>query len=63
MSEPRHRKLSAMGIAALVSTGKHEVLKRLPTEIFNLWSEVFLDLKESKEQAYDLSPLFSGRCC
>ncbi|KAK0490845.1 armadillo-type protein [Armillaria novae-zelandiae] len=51
MSEPRHRKLSAMGMAALVSTGKHEVLERLPTEIFNLWSEVFLDLKESKEQA------------
>ncbi|KAK0206374.1 armadillo-type protein [Desarmillaria ectypa] len=51
MSEPRHRKLCAMGIAALVSTGKHEVLERLPTEIFNMWSEVFLDLKESKDRA------------
>ncbi|KAK0230961.1 armadillo-type protein [Armillaria fumosa] len=51
MSEPKHRKLSAMGMAALVSTGKHEALERLPTEIFNLWSEVFLDLKEFKEHA------------
>ncbi|KAG7449051.1 ARM repeat-containing protein [Guyanagaster necrorhizus] len=57
MSEPKHRKLCAMGMAALVSTGRHEVLERLPTEIFNLWSEVFLDLKESKEQMASAEPL------
>ncbi|KAF8917892.1 armadillo-type protein [Mucidula mucida] len=33
MSEGKHRKLCAMGVAALVSTGRPEVLERLPTEI------------------------------
>lgn len=47
MSEPRHRKLAAMGIAALVSTGRNEVLDRLPNEIFNLWTDVLYELKES----------------
>ena len=37
MSEPRHRKITAMGIAALVSTGRPEVLQRLPGEIFNFF--------------------------
>ncbi|TFK43406.1 armadillo-type protein [Crucibulum laeve] len=46
MSEPRHRKLVGMGIAALVSTGRTEVLQRLPTEIFNLWLDVFGEIKE-----------------
>jgi hypothetical protein len=46
MSEPRHRKLAAMGIASLVSTGRPEVLERLPTEIFNLWLDVFGEIKE-----------------
>jgi hypothetical protein len=49
MSEPRHRKLTAMGIAALASTGRPEVLARLPTEIFNLWMDVFGEIKESRE--------------
>jgi len=48
MSEPRHRKLTAMGIAALVATGRLEVLKRLPGEIFNLWLDVFGEIKETK---------------
>ncbi|KAI6047441.1 ARM repeat-containing protein [Pisolithus marmoratus] len=47
MSEPRHRKLAAMGIAALVSTGRHEVLDRLPNEIFNLWTDVLYEIRES----------------
>ncbi|KAI0347520.1 ARM repeat-containing protein [Trametopsis cervina] len=47
MSEPRHRKLTAMGIACLVSTGKHEVLERLPTEICNLWLDVFGEIREA----------------
>ncbi|KAF9476494.1 ARM repeat-containing protein [Pholiota conissans] len=50
MSEPRHRKLTAMGIAALVSTAQPEVLKRLPGEIFNMWLDVFGELKEAEEQ-------------
>ena len=47
MSEPRHRKLTAMGIASLVSTGRPEVLQRLPIEIFNLWIDVFCEIKEA----------------
>ena len=46
MSEPRHRKLAAIGIALLVSTGRPEVLERLPTEVFNLWLDVFGEIKE-----------------
>ncbi|KAH6915318.1 ran binding protein 11 [Coprinopsis sp. MPI-PUGE-AT-0042] len=49
MSEPRYRKLTAMGVAALVSTGHPEVLKRLPGEIFNLWLDVFGEIKETLE--------------
>ncbi|KAF8195734.1 armadillo-type protein [Mycena galopus ATCC 62051] len=51
MSEPRHRKLAAMGIAALVSTGRPDVLARLPGDIFNIWTDVLLELKEAKEAA------------
>ena len=51
MSEPRHRKLTAMGIASLVSTGRPEVLQRLPGEIFNLWLDVFGELREAEDQA------------
>lgn len=36
-----------MGLAALVSTGKVEVLERLPTEIFNVWMDVFGEIKEA----------------
>ncbi|KAG1752648.1 ARM repeat-containing protein [Suillus paluster] len=59
MSEPRHRKLAALGIASLVSTGRPEVLDRLPTEIFNLWTDVFFEVKESRNLAEneDASPL------
>lgn len=46
MSEPRHRKLSAMGMAALVSTGRPEVLERIPGDVFNLWLDVFGEIKE-----------------
>ena len=55
MSEPRLRKLTAMGIAALVATGRPEVLDRLSTEICNLWLDVFGEIKEaqsSKEDEY-----------
>ncbi|KAL0949404.1 hypothetical protein HGRIS_009466 [Hohenbuehelia grisea] len=51
MSEPRHRKLTALGIAVLVSTGRPEVLERLPGEIFNLWLDVFGEIKEARTQA------------
>lgn len=48
MSEPRFRKLAAMGVAALVSTAHPEVLRRLPVEIFNLWVDVFYEIKEAQ---------------
>jgi hypothetical protein len=50
VSEPRHRKLYAMGLAALVSTGRPEVLERLPSEVFDLWTDVFAELKEVQRQ-------------
>ncbi|KAI0268377.1 ARM repeat-containing protein [Gloeopeniophorella convolvens] len=49
-SEPRHRKLYAMGAAALVSTGRREVLERLPKNLFDLWTDVFAELKEVQRQ-------------
>jgi hypothetical protein len=53
MSEPRYRKLTAMGVAALVSTGHPEVLKRLSGEVFNLWLDVFGEIKETLEAHED----------
>lgn len=53
MSEPRHRKLTALGIASLLSTGRKEVLERLPTEIFNLWLDVFGEIKEAQNVSSD----------
>ncbi|KAJ7638980.1 armadillo-type protein [Roridomyces roridus] len=53
MSEPRHRKLAAMGIAALVSTARQDVLQRLPGDIFNIWTDVLLELKEAQLAAVD----------
>lgn len=53
MSEPRHRKLAAMGMASLVSTGKHEVLDRLPTEICNLWLDVLCEIREATAASSD----------
>jgi hypothetical protein len=47
MAESHHRKLAAMGIASWVSTGRPEVLGRLNTEIFNLWLDVFGEIKEA----------------
>lgn len=51
MSEPRHRKLTAMGIASLVSTGRPEILRRLSTEIFNLWMDVFSEIQEAYDES------------
>jgi hypothetical protein len=50
MSEPRHRKLTGLGTAVLVSTARPEVLQRLSTDIFNLWLDVFGELKEAQER-------------
>ncbi|KAI5123421.1 hypothetical protein M0805_006126 [Coniferiporia weirii] len=47
MSEPRYRKLAAMGIASIVATGRAEVMERLNGEIFNLWLDVFGEMKEA----------------
>jgi hypothetical protein len=43
ISQPRYRKLIAMGIAALAGTGRIEVLQRIPEEIVELWADVFSD--------------------
>ncbi|KIJ70097.1 hypothetical protein HYDPIDRAFT_178457 [Hydnomerulius pinastri MD-312] len=53
MSEPRHRKLVALGIASLVSTGRPEVLERVPNEIFNLWTDVLYEVRESRKHTED----------
>ncbi|TFK75774.1 ARM repeat-containing protein [Pluteus cervinus] len=53
MSEPRHRKLTAMGSAALISTCRGEILERLPTETFNLWLDVFGEIKEAQAPPKD----------
>lgn len=53
MSEPRHRKLLALGIASLVSTGRSEVLERVPNEIFNLWTDVLYEVRESRNHTQD----------
>jgi hypothetical protein len=47
MTYPQHRKLTAMGIASWASSGRPEVLDRLYSEIFNLWLDVFGELKEA----------------
>lgn len=45
-----------MGIASLVSTGRDEVLDRLPTEICNMFLDVFGELREavSSDEEYAL---------
>ena len=58
MSEPRLRKLTAMGIANLVSTGRPEVLDRLSTEICNLWIDVFGEIKEAQSNAENECVIF-----
>ncbi|KAH7931251.1 ARM repeat-containing protein [Leucogyrophana mollusca] len=47
MSEPRYRKLVSLGMASLVSTGRPEVLERIPNEISNMWIDVLYEIKES----------------
>ena len=47
MSEPRQRKLTTMGIACLVASGRPEVLDRLKGEVFNMWLDVFGEMKEA----------------
>ncbi|KAF5390622.1 hypothetical protein D9757_002665 [Collybiopsis confluens] len=48
MSQPRHRKLVAMGTAALVASGHHAILERIHSEFFNLWLDVFGEIKEAR---------------
>lgn len=40
-----------MGIACLVATGRKDVLGRLNGEIFNLWLDVFGEIKEALAEA------------
>ena len=53
MSEPRHRKLTAMGVSCLVSTGKREVLDRFAFEIANIWLDVLGEIQEQENQRED----------
>ncbi|PCH41237.1 ARM repeat-containing protein [Wolfiporia cocos MD-104 SS10] len=48
MSEPRLRKLTAMGIANLIATGRPEVMERLSSEVCNMWLDVFSEMKEAQ---------------
>jgi hypothetical protein len=50
MAEPGHRKLTAMGAACMVATGQDEILKRLPSEIFNLWLDCFGEIREAQNE-------------
>jgi hypothetical protein len=50
MYEPRHRKLTALGLASLVSTGRPMVLGRL-FEILNIWKDVSREMDEALEQS------------
>lgn len=36
-----------MGIASLVATARPEVMERLSSEIFNLWIDVFGEMREA----------------
>ncbi|EJD53690.1 ran binding protein 11 [Auricularia subglabra TFB-10046 SS5] len=47
MVQPQPRKLLALGLAAFTATGRPEVLGRLVTEIFNVWLDVFGEMKEA----------------
>ncbi len=42
-----------MGLAVLVSTGRSEVLERLHSEVFDVWTDVFAELKEVQRQQQD----------
>jgi len=42
-----------MGVACLVSTGKHEVLDRFAFEIANIWLDVLGEIKEQEGQKED----------
>jgi hypothetical protein len=53
MGEPRHRKLTAMGLASLVSRGRPEVMERLSGEILNMWLDVLGEMKEALESSDD----------
>jgi hypothetical protein len=49
MGEPRQRKLTAMAMGALVATGRPEVMSHLNGDIFNVWLDVFGEMKEARE--------------
>ncbi|KIM90936.1 hypothetical protein PILCRDRAFT_1173 [Piloderma croceum F 1598] len=50
MSEPRHRKLTAMAFASLISTGRPKVIGQL-FEILNVWQDVSREIDEALEQS------------
>lgn len=50
-----------MGIAALVGTGRMEVLQRIPEEIVELWADVFSD-RTDVPPTIDLEPTYALDC-
>lgn len=53
MAESRHRKLAAMAMASLGTTGHPEIVKRLPNEIANVWMDVLGEIKEAENDDPD----------
>lgn len=49
MAQPRHRKLTAMALASLASTGRLEVLQKI-ADIFVIWTDVFTEIKERQQE-------------
>lgn len=53
MAESRYRKLTAMTMACLATTGRPEIVKRLPNEIANIWMDVLGEIREALEEDPD----------
>ncbi|KAG8986375.1 hypothetical protein FRB90_004049 [Tulasnella sp. 427] len=57
MAESRHRKMTAMSMANLATTGQPQVMDRLATEITNVWLDVLGEIKEAEDDDPDNPPL------
>ncbi|KAG8884084.1 hypothetical protein FRB97_005307 [Tulasnella sp. 331] len=47
MAESRYRKLTAMTMACLATTGRPEIVRRLSNEIANIWLDVLGEIREA----------------
>ncbi|KAG8972314.1 hypothetical protein FRC05_010156 [Tulasnella sp. 425] len=57
MAESRHRKMTAMSMANLTTTGQPQVMDRLATEISNIWLDVLGEIKEAEADDPENPPL------